>query len=84
MQDRTFSLIKLEQSPFAYYSKPIRVYCPYYKLGTTRTRTFHSLKKLDHHIAIEHKNDDMYPLFIQEIKEILKNLAKGLQWEILK
>jgi hypothetical protein len=84
MQDRTFSLIKLEESPFAYYSKPIRVYCPYCKLDTTRTRTFHSLKSLDHHIAINHGTGTAYPLTINETKEILKNLAKALQWEIFR
>ena len=83
MQDRTFSLIKLEESPFAYYSKPIRAYCPYCKLDTTRTRTFHSLKSLDHHIAINHKNEISHPLTINETKEILKNLAKAMRWGIL-
>lgn len=83
MQDRTFSSLKVEESPFTYYSKPIRIHCPYCKLDTSRTRTFHSLKSLDHHIAINHKTETLHPLPINETKEILKNLANAMKWGIL-
>jgi len=78
----TTSLLK--ESPFAYYSNSIRAYCPYCRLYTTRTRTFHSLKSLEHHIIVNHKTEISHPLTIEETKEILQNLAKALKWEILK
>jgi hypothetical protein len=82
MTSKTTSLLKVE-SPFAYYSVPVKGHCPFCKFYYSRTKTYRTLKSLNHHIVTYHKTESFYPITLDETKEILKNIAKALQWGIL-
>jgi len=73
------SLLKLEVL-YQFYSAIIRSYCPFcrYKVSH-KTKTYHSLKSLGHHIALEHKDSGAYPFSTNLVNEILKVLAFAMQ-----
>ena len=67
-----------------FYFTPTRVFCPFCRYEVKhKTRKYNSLKSLSTHIATNHQTDCYYPFSIEDIHELMKNLALAKQWEML-
>ena len=76
-------LLKLEIA-FAFFFVGIRAYCPFCSFRANhKTKTYDSIYKLSWHVSRIHRNDTGFPFTCEQILELLKMLAKILEWGIL-
>ena len=77
--------LKKVEIDYSYYSKPIRLGCPFCKFDAShKTRTFHSMKSLLYHLSNEHKqNENFYPFTIADVKTLMQILAKSVEVGLL-
>ena len=77
--------LKKVEIDYSYYSKPIRVSCPWCKIDTThKSRIYKSLKSLLFHISQNHKYEgDYFPFQIDDIKSLMQMLALAKEWRLL-
>lgn len=76
------TLLKVEID-YSQYLRPFAVRCPFCRHCTPRTKTYKTLKSLSWHITNAHKTDGAYPFTTCEVREVLKIIAKCLEWGIL-